>query len=381
MTTVEPTSGRPGFRLGLGRFRPPADRRRAVVIGVVVAVVLLVALAVALGGSGTPAGGASGSASTAPGSVSAAKSSAGATGLPGFDLSTATGSGSVTSNAPTATAPERAGASQGLTSGHGSATTGLQSQVSGSTAGGNSAGGDSAGGDSVTATRIVKTGSVELTVPKGKVAITIARLSTLATDVGGYVGSSETDSGIDPSGSITLRIPVAKFGSVVASAGSLGKIIHQSTHAEDVTGKYVDLTAQEHALQQTHSTYLTILSRATTIGATLAVQQRVDEVQQQIDQLHGQIKLLGKQSAYSTLTADVTERGSATVLPRHHARTGLAKAWTTSWHRFNRGIDAMVAAIGPLVLALIILAVVALLLRLALRATSRARTEGSVSGP
>ena len=94
-------------------------------------------------------------------------------------------------------------------------------------------------------------------------------------------------------------------------------------------------------------------------------------MQQQIDELHGQIKVLGNQSSYSTLTANVSERGAAVVVPHRHGRTGLAKAWTTSWHRFNRGFDAIVAAIGPLVLALIILALFALVLRLAYRAATR----------
>jgi hypothetical protein len=332
--------------------------KRVWLVGLVVAVVLLVALAVILGGSGTPHRQAS--LSTAGNSGSVAGLTEGTT-------------PSVPVPAPTAAralAPLALGDSASGSAGSASSTASTASGSTTTTSGASTDSSSSAASD-VAATRIVKTGTVELTVPKGKVASTVSRLATLATDDGGYVASSQTDSGTDPSGEITLRIPVAKFGAVVSSVGTLGKITHQSTHADDVTGKYVDLSAQEHALQQTRSTYLTILSHATTIGATLAVQQRVDDVQRQIDELHGQLKVLGNQSAYSTLTADVSERGSTVVVAHHHPRTGLAKAWTTSWHRFNRGIDAMVAAIGPLVLALIILAVLALLVRLAFRATVR----------
>jgi VIT1/CCC1 family predicted Fe2+/Mn2+ transporter len=107
---------------------------------------------------------------------------------------------------------------------------------------------------------------------------------------------------------------------------------------------------------QTRETYLTILGRARTIGATLEVQDRIQGVQSQIEQLQGQLKVLASQTSYSTLTVDVTPEALVAALPHH--RHGLSKAWHTSWTRFGRGIDSLVGAIGPLVLALLILAVV-----------------------
>ena len=45
----------------------------------------------------------------------------------------------------------------------------------------------------------------------------------------------------------------------IAAARSSGKSVSLTTSADDVTGKYVDLTARLHALERTRSTYLTIL--------------------------------------------------------------------------------------------------------------------------
>jgi len=239
---------------------------------------------------------------------------------------------------------------------------------------------DASSATGVTATRIVKTGDLQLRVAKGAVQSTMSSLSRLATTQGGYVAESNTDANpTSPSGDITLRVPVAQFSDTVAKAEELGHVESLSTEAKDVTGKYVDLNARMHALQRARGTYLSILSRATTIGATLSVQQRIDDIQQQIDQLHGAIKLLGSQSSYSTLDVHVDQPNAIVLTKVHHKRHGLAKAWHTSIHRFSRGIDAIVAAVGPLLLAVLLIALAYVVIRLGTRGYRRHRSSGAAS--
>jgi hypothetical protein len=228
-------------------------------------------------------------------------------------------------------------------------------------------------GSSLGATRIVKTGDLTIRVPKRTdVQPQTDKLVAIAAAEGGYVASSTTNLGAGaPYGEVVLRIPVARFEDAVTKAQELGKTVTLTRSADDVTGKYVDLSARMHALEHTRATYLAIESRARTIGATLAVQQRIDDVQQQIDRLHGQLKLLGNQSSYSTLTVDVVPPGLATHTLVHHNRHGIGKAWHDSWSRFNRGVNAIVGAIGPIVFALLLLGVVALLGLLGHRAARR----------
>jgi hypothetical protein len=224
----------------------------------------------------------------------------------------------------------------------------------------------------VTATRVVKTGSLDLQVRRGQVQPTIAKIVSLVNQMNGYVSQSRTDNVVgSPDGEVTLRMPVANFDETVADAARLGHETSLTTNAHDVTGRFVDLGARLSALKRTRSTYLTILGRATTIGSTLAVQQRVDDVQQQIEELQGQLKVLRNQSADGTLTVDVSQTGSTTT-PAHHRRHGISKAWHTSISRFNRGIDAIVSGLGPLLLALLILALIAGIARLSLRGVRRA---------
>jgi hypothetical protein len=239
---------------------------------------------------------------------------------------------------------------------------------------------EGAAASGATATRIVKTGDLQLRVAKGSVQSTMSSLSRLATTHGGYVAESNADTNpTNPSGDITLRVPVAQFADTVTQAEKLGHVESLSTEAKDVTGKYVDLKARMHALQRTRTTYLSILSRATTIGATLAVQQRIDDVQQQIDELHGEIKLLASQSAYSTLEVHVDQPTAIPVAKAHHERTGIAKAWHTSIHRFTRGIDAIVAAVGPLLLGVLLIALAYGVIRLGTLGYRRHRSSGATS--
>jgi Domain of unknown function (DUF4349) len=220
--------------------------------------------------------------------------------------------------------------------------------------------------DGTTATRIVKTGNVDLRVAKNQVDATVTTLVKDTDALGGYVARSQTDT-VDglPSGQVTLRIPVSRFDEAVADVRALGHVTSLTTSAHDVAGKYVDLAARLSALKRTRSTYLTILGHASTIGATLEVQQRVDSVQQQIEELQGELKVLGNQTSFSTLSVSVTPTGSPVAITTHHTQSGLGQAWHRSVHRFNRGIDALVAGLGPLLFVLLLLGALALIGRLA----------------
>jgi hypothetical protein len=244
-------------------------------------------------------------------------------------------------------APDRA-----ATSGVGAAS--ASPATSGS--GGSSRSADSVG-TSATATRVVRTGQLSLRVPS--VLTAVDRLTALAGAAGGYVQNSVTTADTPAStADITLRVPAARFDVTVAQAQRLGKTRSLTTSTTDVTGRYVDLVARAAALRQTRATYLTILSRATTIGATLSVQQRIDDVQQQLDRLEGQRQVLASQSNDATLEVSLNQR--AVVVPAAPpVRTGIGAAWHRSIHRFSVGFDAVVGILGPLALAAMLLALLA----------------------
>jgi hypothetical protein len=209
--------------------------------------------------------------------------------------------------------------------------------------------------------KIEQTGSLDLTVPRGALAKSMAELSSLATAYGGFVANSQMQSGSagdPPSGTVTLQIPVANFGSALKATEALGKPSSVTTKATDVTGQYVDLQSRITALQASRQQYLTIMTKASTVGDVLAVQAQLDGLQSQIEQLQGQLAVLDSETAYSTLTPSLTEPG-----PHHHhqivapAESGALKAWHDSVHGFAAGVDGIIRIAGPALFALLCLAV------------------------
>ena len=206
--------------------------------------------------------------------------------------------------------------------------------------------------------RIQETGSLSLTVPKGKVAKTMAQLTTLVVLEGGFVANSQTQTGAvsvtgAPSGDLTLQVPVANFSDLLSKAQALGKTNDLTTKATDVTGQYTDLQSRIAALQTSRSSYLTILAKATSIGDVLAVQSQLDNIQSQIEQLQGQLQVLTGETDYSTVNIEVTQ-----VTPVVHPvpvghRSGVSKAWHDSIHGFVVGVEGIIRLAGPVLFTLL----------------------------
>ncbi len=202
--------------------------------------------------------------------------------------------------------------------------------------------------------KIQQTGSLTLTVGRGKLSRTITQLGAIAVSDGGFVANSQTQSGAAAaSGSVTLQVPVGSFAGVVRRAEALGRVSDLSTKATDVTGQYVDLQSRITALQASRQQYLTILAKATTVGDVLAVQEQIDSTQSQIEQLQGQLQLLASQTSYSTVTVTVGE--SAPPPPSPLPESGLVRAWHASIGGFVTGVEGVVRIAGPLLFALLLL--------------------------
>jgi hypothetical protein len=209
--------------------------------------------------------------------------------------------------------------------------------------------------------KIEQTGSLGLTVHRGALSSTMTKLSAIATGAGGFVASSQTQtgsgSGGPPSGTITLQVPVTGFAGVLTQAEALGKTSNLTTKATDVTGQYVDLQARIDALSTTRQQYLTIMTKASTIGDILSVQEELDSVQSQIEQLQGQLQLLDSQTAYSTMTITVSEANAppkAAPVPE----SGVVRSWHDSISGFGDGVEGIIRYAGPVLFALICLALI-----------------------
>ncbi|WP_052711092.1 DUF4349 domain-containing protein [Pseudofrankia sp. DC12] len=234
--------------------------------------------------------------------------------------------------------------------------------------------------------RIVWTGSVSVEVLAGAVAPSIRKISAAAQGLGGYLSASQitgtatTSDGVPQSATISIRVPAASFGKLQDAVTSVGTVNSSTTSSQDVTAQYVDLQAREDALTTSRSTYLTLLSKATTIGDILAVQQQIDGVQTQIEQIEGQRKVLADQSDLGTLTIDLTEKGAEVHKPGQE--NGFVHAFRVAGRSFLRGLEGIISALGVVALIALVGAVLYLLYRLPgrLRRRTSDRAAGATGG-
>jgi hypothetical protein len=219
--------------------------------------------------------------------------------------------------------------------------------------------------------RIVKNGSIGLIVSDGRVTPTLTAVQELATAAGGVVQSAQTqESGLTPSGSVVLRVPVDTFEQVVSQVRTLdAEVRAATTSGRDVTSEYTDVEAQLRSLRAARERFLEILSGARSIGDVLTVQQRIDETTGQIDRLEGQRALLQAQSDSATLEVTVTEADDPAI--ERPDDDGLGKAFRDAWEGFTSGVEALVAASGRALLLLLCLVAVLVVGRLGWRASRR----------
>lgn len=224
------------------------------------------------------------------------------------------------------------------------------------------------------ASRVVKSGTITLVVDDKRVTPTLNAVQTAVEGLQGYVSTSSTQElGATPTGTVTFRIPAENFEKAVARVRTLGGVTVRSaaTSGRDVTAQNADTAAQLSSLRAARNRFLTILSRANTIGETLTVQQRVDDVQGQIDRLEGQRQLLANQSDLSTLTVSVSQKDDPIVQPPGKIEGGFARAWRDAKYGFSSGIQGIVARSGRGLLVLLVLGVFAIVLRLGWRLARR----------
>ena len=214
-------------------------------------------------------------------------------------------------------------------------------------------------------TRVIKTGSVELEVPRGRFGQTVTSLTSLATGLGGYISESKTfETASVPNGTITLRVPASSFEALLGQVRAKGKVKSATSGGQDVTGQYTDLQARLTALSAERDQLLTILRSARSVPDILSVQDRVTGVQSQIEQLQGQLKVLDDQSSFGTLAVSVAEPGAPPpVTPVSTHRRGIKKAWHEAVDGFVGGAEAVLAHSGAVLLVLVFVAAIAVAIR------------------
>jgi hypothetical protein len=149
--------------------------------------------------------------------------------------------------------------------------------------------------------KIVRTGSLQLTVTNVTTALTSAR--DKIRGLGGYIGGSQQErTGDSVVASVTYRIPVGHWEDALDAIRGLGTEVGEKTDATEVTGELVDLEARIRNLRASEAALIGYAEGAPKVSDLLEIQARLTDTRSQIERLSAQQAQLTDQSALATLT-------------------------------------------------------------------------------
>lgn len=194
--------------------------------------------------------------------------------------------------------------------------------------------------------RVIKTASIEVRVPKGRFQSRFDQASALAEELGGFVTNSsvEGSSNRPASGTITIRIPSDAHGTALKRLKAMGKVTSENQNGQDVSKEFVDLEARLRHAKAQEAFYLKLMGESKSVSDLLQVQQQLSNLQLEIEQIQGQLEYLKDQTSYSTVSARIFEPGAATTSPPRK----LGLAWQQALTGFQNVLGGLVIVLGYL---------------------------------
>jgi Domain of unknown function (DUF4349) len=184
--------------------------------------------------------------------------------------------------------------------------------------------------------QIVQTASVRLAVGRGRFDQTVDEARSIATGLGGFVVSSSASQGVGQRlvrGTLVLRVPAGSYTEAMRSLGALGRVEARTEDGQDVSQEYVDLRARARQLEAVEGQLLQLLDRAYSVGAALAVQERLSQVQLDLEQARGRLQYLDDRVAFATISLGIHER-LVPVAASGGDGFGIVDAWSKAGRGF-----------------------------------------------
>jgi len=160
--------------------------------------------------------------------------------------------------------------------------------------------------------KIIRTSSMEMVVQHP--AEVADRIASLAEGLGGYLVTADGGGQNATAGTLTIRVPAARFEDARAAVRKLGlRIESEKIDAQDVSRQYIDQDANLRNLRAEETGYLAIMKQATTVKDMLAVTERLSEVRGQIEQQQAEFNALSQQIDTVALTISLRTEAEAQV--------------------------------------------------------------------
>jgi len=163
--------------------------------------------------------------------------------------------------------------------------------------------------------QVIRTGQLTLAVKPGSLRARLDAIGALAQRFGGYVASSQSSDIGGRSGQAVVRIPAARFQTALVAIERLGSVRDESVSGRDVTSQVVDLHARLVNAEAQRQVLLRLMTRATTIAGSIAVENQLQAVELSIEELQGELRQLSNQTSLATITVDLMQNGTPKAAP------------------------------------------------------------------
>lgn len=199
-----------------------------------------------------------------------------------------------------------------------------------------------------TARMVIRTARVQLRADAP--ADVIARAIALAERAGGFVASSETHGvGADvDQATATLRIPADAFESVIASLRAEGELLGEQLGGDDVTDRYVDLTARLRSQRTLEERLLDILGKVASVEDALQVETQLTRVRTEIEQLDGQRRAMEDRVSFATVDLVVSSPVRHNAVPAETVTSKLDRAIDDAGRAFLAVVTGLIRILGAL---------------------------------
>ena len=127
-------------------------------------------------------------------------------------------------------------------------------------------------------------------------------ISALMAQYGAYSSSTVTN---ENNRNYVIRVPSSVYDPFLAAVNDMGRILHRSESAEDVSLRYFDLENRLETRRELLKTFREYLGKARNIEEILSVEARIAELQNEIDRTGKDLRNLAGLVDYSTVSLDI----------------------------------------------------------------------------
>lgn len=189
---------------------------------------------------------------------------------------------------------------------------------------------------------IIRRGSVTLQV--NQVPEAMDAVGVVARRHGGFVSDSniQITEGVPPSATLTVRVPSARFDSVMNELKGVGTVRARAINSEDVSVEFVDTQSRIRNLQKEEATILNLLDRTGKLSEILEVERELSRVRGEIEQAQGRIRQLSALVDLATIEVSLAEQVQASSTSPWQLPTVVQNAWHNAQRELAEAVGTLV---------------------------------------